>query len=296
MAKSGILGTIELLNGTQRDISPMNDLFLNYLFKDEQEWETLRSILNIVLTEYIERHPVTSMRLVEGDIKVETQYDYYLDTKREKTQDIKITGADGKKLTYVEFQNRANPDTPIKIRALRYYSLGIALNAEGMSNQIWLLAEDADDVLEGQTFANYNIINEVTGNAYQNASGMMFVSLKRLSESDTVAGNLASFLLGANPNPTDERVKEIAGRFTKRFAIFKEDKEVKSKMTRSDEFRAEGFSLGKAEGFSLGVIATAIRLLQKGQEFETVARNLDLEGAQLEAFRIEAQRNGLLPT
>ena len=106
--------------------------------------------------------------------------------------------------------------------------------------------------------------------------------------------------------------KEIAGRFAKRFANFKEDKEVKSKMTRSDEFRAEGFSLGKEEGlsigkkeglsigkeegFSFGIIASAIRLLKKGQEFETVARNLDLEGAQLEAFRIEAQRNGLLPT
>ena len=280
MAKDyGCLGFVDLLNGGQRRIVPTDDLFLNYLFKDEAEWETLRSILNIILAEYIARYPKTSKALVEGDIKVETQYDYYLDASHKKTQDIKVSDSDGKKLIYVEFQNQARPQIPIKVRAWQYFALGVSLSDDGIANQVWLLKENVDDLLEGQTFANYVITNEVTQNLYPNVSSMLFVSLERLSEGAGVAAELASFLLGAKLDASDNRIKEIADRFTNRFAIFKADKEVESKMTRMEEIRLITIEESAR--------AIARRMLERKRPLEEVAADTELPIGEVERLNRE---------
>jgi hypothetical protein len=219
------LGRMELTNGEMLDVEYLRDLFLNHCFKDPANWELLRSILNILLQEYKARFPSTQTTLVEGKIAVETQYEYLVGKAQKRTQDAKVTEEDRERTTFVEFQNRANIDVAISSRALQYFALGLAVNrGNKVKNQIWVLAEDDDELLHGQVFANYVLVDEVGQHRFPNQSGILFVSLKRLAKEYSQAGELAALLLGENPDPSDGLVREIANGFKKHFVAFKEDK------------------------------------------------------------------------
>ena len=69
------LGYMEIESGSKA-VYAMNDIFLNYMFKNVKNWEVLRSIINIVLEEYIRQHADKGVipNLIHGEIDVTTQY------------------------------------------------------------------------------------------------------------------------------------------------------------------------------------------------------------------------------
>ena len=81
----------------------------------------------------------------------------------------------------------------------------------------------------------------------------MFISLKRLSRESTVAGELASFLLGKTSEIKNEKVKQIADTLTKSCDEFCIDKGVKKSMSVAEELRMEGRLEGIEEGIQQGI-------------------------------------------
>jgi hypothetical protein len=256
-AKNSIpLGYIELFDGT-KPIFPMNDIFLNYTFEDATYWEALRSAANIIIESFKQQKPDTKVTPIEGNIKVRTQFRYLLgkdNTTRD--QDIKIIKDDGDSI-YLEFQNRAKTDIPIEIRSVEYFGLGIGHSRGKLANQIWLLAKDVDSVLHGRTFARYILKDEITGNEYPTTSGIMYVSLTKLSQENSLAGELASFLLGNTSKPKNETVNKIAEAFKSSFDSFKNDKEVANLLTLAERYthdgRVEGIEQGIEQGVAQGI-------------------------------------------
>ena len=224
------LGYMEIESGST-PVHAMNDIFLNYMFKSEKNWEVLRSIINIVLEEYIRQHADKGAipNLVHGEIDVTTQYEFMRQRDRANPrQDMKVTG---EQITYIEFQNRAKPKKPIKERAIEYFGLGLGHSKGTVVSQVWLLAENPDDLISDNDFSNYLLQDIVTGSRYPDDSGIMFVSLQGLSKLENKAGQLARFLLGINTEPTDKDIIAIKDSFSEEFSDFRVDKEASSLMT-----------------------------------------------------------------
>ena len=246
------LGYIDLADG-RKAIFPMNDIFLNYTFESPEYWEALHTAANMVIDAFILENPDTSAKLIEAIAKVRTQFRHLLgidNTTRD--QDIKLEDIVDK-FTYMEFQIRAMTDPPVEIRSVEYFGLGIGHSKGKTANQIWLLAQDVDSVLFGEVFTRYVLKDEVTGNAHPSTSGIMYVSLTKLSRAEGPAGELASFLLGKNPNPWDKDVKKIAEAFKSSFESFKNDKDVVKVMTLAERYKGEGLAEGLAEGRAEGL-------------------------------------------
>ena len=251
------LGFIELENGV-KPIYALYDFFLNFTFKKKENWEDLRLIVNILLDAYMKRCPATTVTLIEDEILVTTQFEQYLNNlPTPKKQDFRIEEINIEKFTFVEVQNNASTNQRIKFRATEYSVLSISKNPENISNQIWLLAEDVQELLHGNAFSNYVPIDEVSGKLYPNASGIMFISLRELSEEQTIAGELASFLLGKTSDVKNAEVKRIADTLKKSCDEFCADKEVKKSMSvmelKEEEARSEGYEKGLAEGKAEGL-------------------------------------------
>ena len=240
------LGYVELTNGSKA-IYPMNDIFLNFTFEIEEHWEALRLAVNLLLESYKQQNPDTKAKLIKGSIRVRTQFQYLLDIQNTtRDQDIKLT-EDEAEATYIEFQNRARSDIPIEIRSVEYFGLGIGHSRGKIANQIWVLAEDVDLVLRGRTFARYILKDEITNDEHPATSGIMYVSLTKLSEEGSPAGELASFLLGKLKNPQNEAVKKIVKAFNSSFEAFKADKEAINVLSAGERGRLEGRLEGKEE-------------------------------------------------
>jgi len=228
------LGYIELENGA-KPIYPMNDIFLNYTFDNPANWENLRTTVNLIIEANKNNNPTTTLKPIEGNIKVSTQFKHLLTTQNKtRDQDIKITASQDD-ATYIEFQNRAKPQIPIEIRAVEYFGLGIGHSKGKLANQIWLLAEDVDVVLHGKTFARYILKDEVTGKEHPATSGILYVSLTKLSKENTPAGETASFLLGKLSDPTDKTVKRVSEAFKNSFEAFKAEKELSNLKSSGNE-------------------------------------------------------------
>ena len=268
------LGYVELENGA-KEIFALNDRFLNYTFYMKENWETFRSMLNIFLDEYLRSYPKSIITRVEGKIHLQTQYRYYINTGNEtRNQDFRLNELEKDILKFIEFQNRANPDIPIPFRAMEYFVLGIRQANGKVTQQIWLLASDDDTILQGETFVNYIFKDEATNKIYPHSSSIMFISLTRLSKQKSTAGELASFLLGLQPEPETEEVKQIADTFNTSFSTFKNDKEVKKSMSFEERWHNEG----KAEGISIGV-AKIIELIKSGLSPDEAAKRIYEEQA-----------------
>ena len=166
MATKTPLGYIELENGL-KEVHALNDLFLNFTFEKEEHWEEFRLMVNILLDEYIKENPTTIATLIEGKIYLETQYKFYINTQNKtRNQDFKLDEIERSRLKYVELQNKATTEPPIPERAMEYFVLGVGQGKGKIANQIWILASDAESVLQEETFMNYILKDETTNKVY----------------------------------------------------------------------------------------------------------------------------------
>jgi len=279
------LGYINLPNGAKA-IYPMNDIFLNYTFQSSQHWEALRLAVNLLIDAYTLHNPNTCIKPIQGSIIIKTQFKYLLNTdgKTTRDQDIKMLEETGNS-TYIEFQNKANSRPPITVRSVEYFGLGISHSKGKLANQIWLLAEDLDAVLHGKTFTRYILKDEVSGSTHPATSGILYVSLTKLSEEFTQAGELAAFLLGKEMNPTNETVRKITRAFDNSFNGFKDDKEAVKVLSLAERYGYEGEVKGEARGRVEGrveaLIESAIKLLKKGFDPQFISETLQLSDEQI---------------
>jgi len=111
--KSEPIGYIQLEIG-EKPVAVMNDVLLSYHYEKEENWEDLRDMVNIFVTDFIKRYPNTVAEPVSGDIHVHTQYQFFLNpANKTRNQDFRITG---KSLTFLEFQNRAHTEGCNKLK------------------------------------------------------------------------------------------------------------------------------------------------------------------------------------
>jgi len=244
----------------------MNDIFLNYTFENPEHWETLRDATNIFIGRFKQYQPETDVKPIEGAIQVRTQFKHLLgNDNTTKDQDLKITEV-VENSTYVEFQNRAKPDIPVEIRSVQYFGLGIGHSGGKLANQIWLLASDVKAVLHGEMFTRYILKDEVTGKNHPAKSGIMYVSLSKLSKEESVAGELASFLLGKIAEPEYEAVKKIADAFKISFKSFKTDKDVAKMLSLAERYMHDGEVIGMEKGVEKGVAIGKTELANEARE------------------------------
>jgi len=263
-AKNSVpLGYINLPDGAKA-IYPMNDIFLNYTFENAEYWEALRESANIFIVRFMQYQPNTSAESIDGVIQGRTQYQHLLgNDNATRDQDLKIIEVVDNS-TYVEFQNRAKPDVPVEIRSVQYFGLGIGHSGGKLANQIWLLASDVSAVLHGEMFTRYILQDEVTGNKHPANSGIMYVSLSKLSKEDSVAGELASFLLGKLSEPKYEAARKIADAFKKSFKSFKTDKDVAKMLSLAERYAHDGEVIGIEKGVAIGMEKGVAVGIEKG--------------------------------
>jgi len=272
------LGYVDLANGSKA-IYPMNDIFLNYTFEDIAHWEALRLAVNLLIEAYKQQKPETKVKLIEGSIKVRTQFQHLLDIQNTtRDQDIKMT-EDNDEATYIEFQNRAKTNVPIEIRSVEYFGLGIGHSKGKLANQIWLLAEDVNSVLHGKTFTRYILKDEITDNEHPTTSGIMYISLTKLSQEESPAGELALFLLGKMMNPNNEIVKKISETFNSSFNAFKTDKEVVKVLSLAERYRSQA-EYDKA-------IEIAKKMLKRSTPIEIIVEDTNLDEATVYQLQME---------
>ncbi|MCL2224101.1 MAG: hypothetical protein FWB96_03930 [Defluviitaleaceae bacterium] len=275
------LGIIKL-ESKDMAIFPMNDVFLNFTFEMMEHWEALRMAVNLLIEAFKQVMPDARLYLIEGEIEVRTQFKHYLANEdgdvTTRDQDIRMLELDVS-TTYVEFQNKANPTVPIKTRSVEYFGLGIGHGKGMVANQIWLLAEDVKELLHGETFTRYILKDEVTGKDHPENSGIMYVSLTKLAQGNTPVGELASFLLGINPDPQNEVVKKIADAFNASFKKFKESKDVVKVLTLrervKDEIWGDAVAEGKAER-DVEISNKFTKLKEKGLDPLAIMQEMEL--------------------
>ena len=245
------LGYINLLNNKQKPVYPMDDFFLNYAFFKKKNWKHLRQIINTYLETYAAKYnKQDGFHFVSENIAVETQYQHYLKFRsKQQTQDMKIDEIDTGDLTYVEFQNKISTKPPIEIRASNYSGLAINKAKDGTkSSQIWLLGENDDKVMQGQAISNFRMVEDNTGEYYPQDVNIMFISLPRLAEEQSLCGELSRFLMGSDADLLSDQIKPIAEMFVDEYENFKENEEVVKAMTILEEKFFEGISIGREEG------------------------------------------------
>ena len=260
------LGYLDLESGP-KPIYPMNDIFLNYTFDKAENWETLRMAVNIILSAFIESNPKTTMKTIGPILEVITQYQYFLNAKSStRNQDFKVHEVAGD-MVFIEFQNSGFPSLPVRIRSVEYFGLGIGHNRGKLANQIWFLAEDISELLQGNAFARYVLKDEYTNANHPHSSGILYVSLRQLAKKAGDAGQLAQFFLGRTVESPSEVVAEIMTVVNSSFTAFKQDKEVESAMTIKEHWELEAKAEAKAEGRAEGEAALLEKLaafIEKG--------------------------------
>ena len=296
------LGVIELANGIKQ-VMPMNDFFLSYTFSKKENWETLRSIHNILIEfcKILHKEKAEDLSLITDEIIVESQYEYFLDENRNKRQDTLLREAD-KNLTFIEFQNKAYAKPLITIRGIEYLAFGInAAGSEKLANQIWILGEHHRELLGEEIFENYQLIGQFSKRTFPNKSSIMYISLEKLAKTDSTAGELARFLLGIELEPKSEDVKKIAKRFNQTFDSLQDDKEAKHKMSNVEYIRGQGIEEGIEKGIEQGIeqgiergiergieqsmIVVARKLLRDGEPIEKIIRLTELTRERIEELR-----------
>jgi hypothetical protein len=296
------LGYVEIATGSI-PIQAMRDTFLNYTFNDTSNWETLRLTINIMIERYHIVKPTTPIKPIEGDIVVETQWEHIKGLKESKFQDFKVNSQwepaiskkpdesqtvklESKRLTFVEFQNRARPLVPVDIRALEYLGLAISHGPHKQIDQLWLMAKDLPEVMFNNIFSNFMLVDEVSNNRYTKFSGIMFCSLSKLANEDSKASELAQFLLGLRTTSKYPEVMQIIQAFNNAFKAFKNDREVHNMLTREEELRM----IWEREGEIKGKIEIYYRVLK----FTPSQIASELNIPELEVTKILAE-NGFMP-
>jgi len=157
-----------------------------------------------------------------------------------------------------------------------------------LANQIWLLAEDVDAVLQGKTFAHYILKDEDTGHTHPSTSGILYVSLDKLSQENTTAGELAAILLGKEKSTEDKNVGRVIQALNASFENFKSDKEVAFVYSLRDrwlnEGRVEGKEEGIAEGKAEGVLELVLKLIKRNRPIEEIMEDSGLSREYIESL------------
>ena len=275
-----ILGHVQTSRGSIA-VKALNDVFVNYMFSQEENNEILRSLVNILIDDLRSRYVGTSVSPVRGDITVETQY-AHLKAGTPRRQDAKIIGDD---ITYVEFQSISYPPEPIRLRAVEYFTLSLSTDMKGgekVVRQIWVLSKDVEELMHGSTYANYVWMDEITHSRYPADYGMLFVCLGELEKDHrSKAGELAAFLLGKADKAKHREVADIVDAYNASFEKFREDKEAVTLMSYTEEREAIGEAKGKAIGIEETNAKTALKMLAKGMDMDDIE---DITGLSSEAI------------
>ena len=241
-----ILGCIQLVSG-RKPIIPLNDVFLNYTFMKETYWETLRKMINIFYKAYQKIHDSTSITLIDEVFSVTTEFPYYkdIDSTTPKRQDARIVSVN--KIDYIEFQNDVSPEIPIAVRSIDYFGFSLTRGKRRPVSSIWLLSGTVAELLDGNTFSNYILTDEINHRPHPNVANILYVNLKQLAEEDSQAGQLAGVLIGELKTPKDPEVKQIFQSLKDSFNLFKDDTKVRDIMSIREELEAKGAARAKAE-------------------------------------------------
>ena len=99
-----------------------------------------------------------------------------------------------------------------------------------------------------------------------------------MTRKKTIAGELASFLLGKTNDIKSEEVKQIADTFKKSYEEFRNDKEVKRSMSVAEKLRMEGRLEGIEEGIQQGIkqaMAKLTELVNAGLSVEDALKEMN---------------------
>ena len=302
--KSKAIGSVTLLDGTERYIQPMHSILLNYTFEDKKNWKYLKDLINIYLETYNEIGGDVS--LIGDDIKVATEYEYWVSGKeRSRRQDFLIE--EGGDITYIEFQNDNKCSPPIQDRSIQYFGLGVGQKIGGISNQIWVLAKPVEELLHGQSMTCYKLLEERKGFAHPNKSYIMFVDLEKLANEyeGLEVQEMSKFLLNGKAKPEyNERAIDIAETLCNGFIDLKNNREVVEAMTLKEELerqaeererigreegeqkgREEGEQRGREEGEQRGRLETAKSLLKENSPIDFIMRVTNLSREQINSIQ-----------
>jgi len=299
-----ILGCVKL-GFEYKPIILLNDVFLNYTFSEKDYWETLREMVNIFYDAYNgyykhhkyrkhQQHEHIEIKPIEGKIRVITQFPYYkdADSTTPKRQDAKIISES--KCDYIEFQNDMYPTPKIKDRSIDYFGFSVSRGEKETINNMWLLNGTVSELLDGNTFSNYILMNEINYQPHPNRANILYVNLEQLAKDSSRAGELAGVLIGEVKDPKYREVDRIFQSFKDSFEEFKNDTEVCDILSRVEELKAEG----RAE--VLPVIAEknkelaeqAEQLVEKDEELAEQAEKLAEQAERIR--KLEAQIVGNL--
>ena len=126
----------------------------------------------------------------------------------------------------------------------------------------------------------YPLKDEVTGNEHPNPSGIMYISLTKLSQEENPAGELASFLLGRVGEVKNEHVKKILDTFNSSFVEFKSDKEVAKMLTLAERYRYDGVVEGVSKGVTIGA-DRIVELIKSGLSPDDALRKVKEESENM---------------
>ena len=150
---------------------------------------------------------------------------------------------------------------------------------------MWILAQDADVLLNGNAFANYTLQDEITGKQYPIENNLLAISLTRLAKQNGETAELAQFLLGAPVEPKSKRVEHIIKAFENGVTRIKEDKEARVYMDMFDKAHMYGYAEGQETGKEIGkesaLISTAANMLKIGMPIEQILKVIDLSTEKL---------------
>ena len=265
--KRSPLGYVNV-SGGKLAIYPTNHVFLAYTFDKKEYWEALRLIVNILIAKYKCKHPTSRLQPLTGKIVVETEFSHLMtdDARHTREQDIRIIGEDSD-LTFVEFHNFRKSSPIVEVRSVGYYGHGLVTCKGKTANQIWILAENVEELQRGESIRRYVLMDEVEHLAHPVDSGIMYVCLKSLSKERCPAGELASFLLGGGKKLKNSAVEKIAKMLGKSYEQFQKEKEDVMILTMFEKAFADGEARGEARVANL-----ARTLLEQGLDATEIVR------------------------
>ena len=241
------LGQVQTAYGP-KDIYPMDDIFINYTFSNPENWETLRTIANIMINAYRAENHSTQLEPITGTIKVETQYKHFKNpAATPPSQDLRLEEIPSLSHHYIELQSEPRPQIPISARSINYFGLGISKVKGDYANQLWLIAGDIPEIFNGQHFARYTLKDEKTNAQHPHKSGILYVNLKKLSQEDTTAGKLAAYLLGQQLEGSQD-LATVTEQIHNSFIKFQQDKEVPDMISLQQRWLEQGEARGEARG------------------------------------------------
>ena len=276
-----IIGYMELGDGEEKPISTLDNYFLTYTFEQEIYWQTLRDLTNIFYTAYIDYYQHTNISPIEGEVTVKTEHANYkgFESKMPQRQDIRIESNDSR-FDYIEFQNSRRSKPHIEVRSIEYFSYSLTRGRDKRAIHIWLLAKPVDKLLRGNVFSNYVLMDEAHHHPHPNATNILFVDLERLSQTSSIAGELAGVLLGAVKRPRDSQVKLIFENLLHSFDLFKVDKEARNIMTRREFHEAEGEARAEAKA-EAEKIESAQKMIEDNLPIEKIERYTGLSSEKI---------------